>query len=35
MKRYGDLSFEILAEEDIDVLTPIMERAFDEDSRIH
>lgn len=35
MKRYGDLGFEILEEKDIDILTPIMERAFDEDTRIH
>lgn len=35
MKRYGDLGFEILKEKDIDVLTPMMERAFDEDTRIH
>lgn len=35
MKKFGELNFEFLEETDIDVLTPIMERAFDEDTRIH
>lgn len=35
MKKFGELTFELLEERDIDVLTPIMVRAFDEDIRIH
>lgn len=35
MKRFGELTFEFLEEKDINVLTQIMERAFDEDTRIH
>lgn len=35
MKKYGNLNFEILQEKDIDVLTIIMEKAFDEDTKIH
>ncbi|MDV4149405.1 GNAT family N-acetyltransferase [Clostridium sp. AL.422] len=35
MKKYGDLIFEVLQEKDIDELTTIMERAFDEDTKIH
>lgn len=33
--EYNGLTFELLKEEDIALLTPIMTRAFDEDSRIH
>jgi hypothetical protein len=35
MKIYQDLIFEKIKEEDIRILTPIMKRAFDEDTRIH
>lgn len=35
MKRFGELTFELLEEKDINVLTSIMERAFDEDTRMH
>ncbi len=35
MKEYKGLKFETLAETDIELLTPIMTRAFDEDARIH
>lgn len=35
MKTYKNLTFEYIKEEDIDILTPIMTRDFDEDSRIH
>lgn len=35
MKIYQDLIFEKIKEEDISILTPIMKRAFDEDTRIH
>lgn len=35
MKIYGNLVFEEIAEKDIEVLTPIMKRAFDEDTKIH
>lgn len=35
MKELQELRFEKLEENDIDLLTPIMTRAFDEDSRIH
>ena len=35
MKIYQDLIFEALVEADIEILTPIMKRAFDEDTRIH
>lgn len=35
MKTYCDLIFEEIKEEDIRILTPIMKRAFDEDTRIH
>ena len=35
MKKYEDLIFEVLQEKDIDVLTTIMEKAFDEDTKIH
>lgn len=35
MKRYQGLEFEELKEEDIDALTKVMERAFNEDTRIH
>lgn len=35
MKNYYDLIFEEIKEEDISILTPIMKRAFDEDTRIH
>lgn len=35
MKTYFDLVFEQVQEEDIAILTPIMKRAFDEDTRIH
>lgn len=32
---YNDLQFEIIKEEDINILTPIMKRAFDEDANRH
>ncbi len=35
MKQYQGLEFDKLKEEDIEELTKIMERAFDEDARIH
>lgn len=35
MKAYRDLVFEGVQETDIEILTPIMKRAFDEDTRIH
>jgi predicted acetyltransferase len=35
MIEYKGLSFEYLREEDIELLTPVMTRAFDEDARIH
>ncbi len=35
MKRYQGLEFDTLLEEDINELTKIMERAFNEDARIH
>lgn len=35
MKEYKGLSFERFTEGDVDVLTPVMKRAFDEDTRIH
>lgn len=35
MKTYQDLFFEEVQEKDIEILTPIMKRAFDEDTRIH
>ncbi|MBU3201936.1 GNAT family N-acetyltransferase [Clostridium estertheticum] len=35
MKTYKDLVFEEINEEDISILTPIMKRAFDEDTCIH
>jgi len=35
VKRYEELTFEILEEKDIGVLTLIMESAFNEDTRIH
>lgn len=35
MKEFQGLKFEILEEKDINILTPIMERAFNEDARIH
>ena len=35
MKTYRDLIFEEVQEKDIEILTPIMKRAFDEDTRIH
>lgn len=35
MEMYEGLQFEILKEEDINILTPIMKRAFDEDSNRH
>lgn len=35
MKTYGDLSFREIKEADIELLAPIMKRAFDEDTRIH
>lgn len=35
MRKFDHLTFETLEEKDIDVLTKIMERAFDEDTRIH
>lgn len=35
MEVYGDLQFDIFNEEDVDVLTPIMKRAFDEDTQRH
>lgn len=35
MKIFDELTFEFLGENDINVLTPIMERAFNEDTRIH
>lgn len=35
MKKFGELEFEIIKEKDIDELTPIMYRSFDEDARIH
>lgn len=35
MRKFDDLIFETLQKKDIDILTPIMERAFDEDTRIH
>lgn len=35
MRTYQELTFEEITEEDIAVLTPMMRRAFDEDTRIH
>lgn len=35
MKEFDGLKFELLEEGDINILTPIMERAFDEDTRLH
>jgi hypothetical protein len=35
MEEFEGLSFDELREEDIGTLTPIMKRAFDEDSRLH
>lgn len=35
MKRYRGLIFEEINEEDINILAPIMKRAFDNDSSIH
>lgn len=35
MKTYQELVFEEINEEDISILSPIMKRAFDEDTRIH
>lgn len=35
MKRFQDLSFEPITEAHIDILSPIMKAAFDEDARIH
>ena len=35
MKKYGNLNFEVLQEKDIDLLTTIMKKAFDEDTKIH
>lgn len=35
MKEYQGYCFEPLREEDIDILTPVMTRAFNEDARIH
>ncbi|MBH1942134.1 GNAT family N-acetyltransferase [Mobilitalea sibirica] len=35
MITYKNLNFDEFKEEDIEILTPIMTRAFDEDSRIH
>jgi len=35
MKKYGNLNFEVLQEKDIDLLTTIMGKAFDEDTKIH
>lgn len=35
MKKYQELSFEEIKEEDINILTPIMKRAFDKDTNIH
>lgn len=35
MEVYGDLQFERFTEEDVDILTPIMKRAFDEDTQRH
>ncbi|NLK94499.1 MAG: GNAT family N-acetyltransferase [Clostridiales bacterium] len=35
MNEYNELKFEIIKESDIENLTRIMERAFDEDTRIH
>lgn len=35
MKESDGLKFQLLQEKDIEILTPIMERAFDEDARIH
>lgn len=35
MKTYQDLIFEELQENDIEILTPIMKRAFDEDTKLH
>jgi ribosomal protein S18 acetylase RimI-like enzyme len=32
---YGGLQFERFTEEDVDILTPIMKRAFDEDTQRH
>lgn len=35
MRVYKDLILEEIGEEDIEILTPMMKRAFDEDTRIH
>jgi len=35
MEVYNTLQFETFKEEDIDILTPIMKRAFDEDAMRH
>lgn len=35
MEVYNGLQFETFKEEDIDILTPIMKRAFDEDTKRH
>lgn len=35
MKIYRNLFFEEVQENDIEILTPIMKRAFDEDTKIH
>ena len=35
MEVYGGLQFEKFKEEDVDILTSIMKRAFDEDTRRH
>lgn len=35
MKTYRDLVFDEIQEKDIEILTTIMKRAFDEDTRIH
>ena len=35
MKEFDMLKFELLEEKDIEILTPIMEKSFDEDARIH
>ncbi|HEX2947888.1 MAG TPA: GNAT family N-acetyltransferase [Clostridia bacterium] len=35
MEKYKGLEFETFTKNDVDILTPVMKRAFDEDSRRH
>ena len=35
MDRFQGLAFEVFKKEDVDILTPIMKRAFDEDAKRH